>query len=114
MAPESSGDYQGGPSRALGRARAFTSTTTPVAVAAQKKIPGTGQRNQATASAAPQVRPVPSPAFNRERQKIKAMCSLLSTRAGLIWMNLGYPGGAILPVFDAIYNSKYFDFVLPS
>ncbi|KAI8357324.1 large subunit of biosynthetic type acetolactate synthase [Choanephora cucurbitarum] len=25
----------------------------------------------------------------------------------------GYPGGAILPVFDAIYESKYFDFVLP-
>ncbi len=25
----------------------------------------------------------------------------------------GYPGGAILPVFDAIYNSKAFDFVLP-
>ncbi|KAH8917410.1 acetolactate synthase, partial [Atractiella rhizophila] len=25
----------------------------------------------------------------------------------------GYPGGAILPVFDAIYNSKHFDFVLP-
>ncbi|KAI0277717.1 acetolactate synthase [Russula aff. rugulosa BPL654] len=25
----------------------------------------------------------------------------------------GYPGGAILPVFDAIYNSKYFNFVLP-
>ncbi|KAJ2615644.1 Acetolactate synthase, mitochondrial [Coemansia sp. RSA 1365] len=25
----------------------------------------------------------------------------------------GYPGGAILPVFDAIYNSSYFDFVLP-
>jgi len=25
----------------------------------------------------------------------------------------GYPGGAILPVFDAIYNSKYFEFVLP-
>ncbi|KAF8584094.1 acetolactate synthase [Ramaria rubella] len=25
----------------------------------------------------------------------------------------GYPGGAILPVFDAIYNSKQFDFVLP-
>lgn len=25
----------------------------------------------------------------------------------------GYAGGAILPVFDAIYNSKYFDFVLP-
>lgn len=25
----------------------------------------------------------------------------------------GYPGGAILPVFDAIYNSKAFDFILP-
>lgn len=25
----------------------------------------------------------------------------------------GYPGGAILPVFDAIYNSKHFNFVLP-
>jgi acetolactate synthase-1/2/3 large subunit len=24
----------------------------------------------------------------------------------------GYPGGAILPVFDAIYNSPHFDFVL--
>lgn len=25
----------------------------------------------------------------------------------------GYPGGAILPVFDAIYNSPHFKFVLP-
>jgi acetolactate synthase-1/2/3 large subunit len=25
----------------------------------------------------------------------------------------GYPGGAILPVYDAIYNSSYFDFILP-
>ncbi|KAJ2265177.1 Acetolactate synthase, mitochondrial, partial [Coemansia sp. RSA 451] len=25
----------------------------------------------------------------------------------------GYPGGAILPVFDAIHDSNYFDFVLP-
>ena len=25
----------------------------------------------------------------------------------------GYPGGAILPVFDAIYESKQFDFILP-
>ena len=25
----------------------------------------------------------------------------------------GYPGGAILAVYDAIYNSKYFNFVLP-
>lgn len=26
---------------------------------------------------------------------------------------VGYPGGAILPVFDAIYNSRHFDFILP-
>lgn len=25
----------------------------------------------------------------------------------------GYPGGAILPVYDAIYNSSYFKFILP-
>ena len=29
------------------------------------------------------------------------------------WLLVGYPGGAILPVFDAIYNSKHFDFILP-
>lgn len=28
-------------------------------------------------------------------------------------MLVGYPGGAILPVFDAIHNSNHFDFVLP-
>jgi acetolactate synthase-1/2/3 large subunit len=28
-------------------------------------------------------------------------------------ITVGYPGGAILPVFDAIYNSKHFDFILP-
>ena len=28
-------------------------------------------------------------------------------------MPVGYPGGAILPVFDAIFNSKHFDFILP-
>lgn len=28
-------------------------------------------------------------------------------------MAVGYPGGAILPVFDAIYNSQSFDFILP-
>lgn len=26
---------------------------------------------------------------------------------------VGYPGGAILPVFDAIYNSPHFEFILP-
>lgn len=33
--------------------------------------------------------------------------------SSLILDSVGYPGGAILPVFDAIYNSKHFDFILP-
>ncbi|KAL7912622.1 acetolactate synthase [Trichoderma velutinum] len=120
--------------RALGQARAFTSTTTPIKAAAQKKIP-TGQRNQATASAAPQVRPVPSPAFNREdkdRSHVQPLVnpqkpdmdeSFIGKTGGEIFHEMmlrqgvkhifGYPGGAILPVFDAIYNSKHFDFILP-
>lgn len=28
-------------------------------------------------------------------------------------ITVGYAGGAILPVFDAIYNSKHFDFIMP-
>jgi len=31
----------------------------------------------------------------------------------LTWLIVGYPGGAILPVFDAIYNSPHFRFILP-
>ncbi|PKK51230.1 hypothetical protein CI102_2746 [Trichoderma harzianum] len=120
--------------RALGQARAFTSTTTPIKAAAQKKIP-TGQRNQATASAAPNVRPVPSPAFNtadNDRSHVQPLVnpqrpdmdeSFIGKSGGEIFHEMmlrqgvkhifGYPGGAILPVFDAIYNSKHFDFILP-
>ncbi|KAM0512962.1 hypothetical protein ACHAPE_008322 [Trichoderma viride] len=120
--------------KALQQARAFTSTTTPVVVAAQKKVP-TGQRNQATASAAPHVRPVPSPAFNQEDKDRSHVQPLVNSRrpdldesfigktGGEIFHEMmlrqgvthifGYPGGAILPVFDAIYNSKHFDFILP-
>lgn len=31
----------------------------------------------------------------------------------LMSIAVGYPGGAILPVFDAIYNSPHFNFILP-
>lgn len=40
----------------------------------------------------------------------------LSKRPGIMNIDqnlVGYPGGAILPVFDAIYNSKHFNFILP-
>ena len=37
----------------------------------------------------------------------------LEPSRSLPFPTVGYPGGAILPVFDAIYNSKHFDFILP-
>ena len=33
--------------------------------------------------------------------------------ANKVSVPVGYPGGAILPVFDAIHNSPHFDFILP-
>lgn len=61
------------------------------------------------------------------RQGVKHICTLISLLVNLhlhliclCCANMshsacivGYPGGAILPVFDAIYNSKHFDFILP-
>ncbi|RYP47631.1 hypothetical protein DL768_006347 [Monosporascus sp. mg162] len=120
--------------RALGQARAWT--TPPTATLAQSKLPAT-QRTKATAttSAAPQTRPVPSPAFNLEpesrrhvqplvnRSKPEMDESFIGKTGGEIFHEMmlrhgvkhifGYPGGAILPVFDAIYNSEHFDFILP-
>ncbi|KAA6416212.1 MAG: acetolactate large biosynthetic type [Lasallia pustulata] len=93
------------------------------------------RRDQSTAAAtATQSRPVPSPAFNRDegRNEIHPLQnaqmpamddSFVGLSGGEIFHEMmlrqgvkhvfGYPGGAILPVFDAIYNSKHFDFILP-
>ncbi|UNI19299.1 Acetolactate synthase [Purpureocillium takamizusanense] len=123
--------------RALGQTRHFTSTTQPAAVQAPRKV-ASGRRNQATAatSAAPNVRATPSPAFNAEDQQkhnhVQPLVnpqksdmdeSFIGKTGGEIFHEMmlrqgvkhifGYPGGAILPVFDAIYNSKHFDFILP-
>ena len=119
--------------RALGhQKRSFTSTPPAAVVQAPKKVPSS-QRNQVT-SAAPQVRPVPSPAFNNEdkdRSHVQPLVnrknemdeSFIGKTGGEIFHEMmlrqgvkhifGYPGGAILPVFDAIYNSKHVDFILP-
>ncbi|UKZ74471.1 hypothetical protein TrVFT333_002140 [Trichoderma virens FT-333] len=120
--------------RALGQARTWTTPLT--ATLAQSKLPAT-QRTKATAttSAAPQTRPVASPAFNLEpesrrhvqplvnRSKPEMDESFIGKTGGEIFHEMmlrhgvkhifGYPGGAILPVFDAIYNSEHFDFILP-
>ncbi|KAI9673152.1 MAG: Acetolactate synthase, mitochondrial [Caeruleum heppii] len=96
------------------------------------------RRGQSTAAAtAAQTRAVPSPAFNRDdRQSRRDVVhplqnarqpemdeSFVGLSGGEIFHEMmlrqgvkhvfGYPGGAILPVFDAIYNSKHFDFILP-
>lgn len=90
-------------------------------------------KEQAAAQPAAGVRPEPSPAFQQSPQTIAPLLSRYDANAldesfvgmsgGAIFHEMmlrhdvrhvfGYPGGAILPVFDAIYNSKHFDFVLP-
>ncbi len=84
----------------------------------------------------PGPRPYPSPSFNSTpEEKIKQPSplardplqksddSLVGLTGGEIFHEMmlrhnvdtifGYPGGAILPVFDAIYNSPHFKFILP-
>ncbi|EPE26842.1 Thiamin diphosphate-binding fold (THDP-binding) [Glarea lozoyensis ATCC 20868] len=103
-----------------------------------KKAPAS-IRTQATAATAtatapsPQKREVPSPAFNASVSKRQNPLqhartqemdeSFIGKTGGEIFHEMmrrqnvdtifGYAGGAILPVFDAIYNSKHFKFILP-
>ncbi|CZR61829.1 probable acetolactate synthase [Phialocephala subalpina] len=88
------------------------------------------------ASPSPNTRESPSPAFNTSSPKRENPLqpqqharhqemdeSFIGKTGGEIFHEMmlrqgvkhifGYPGGAILPVFDAIYNSKHFDFILP-
>ncbi|KKY27301.1 putative acetolactate synthase [Diplodia seriata] len=123
-------------------ARRFSSTPSPAAVSpyrnvavqqpAQKPVVKNAiKRTQSTAAAQQTERPVPASAFNREVPPPQAASryhsqmdhSFVGMKGGEIFHEMmlrqgvkhifGYPGGAILPVFDAIYNSKHFDFVLP-
>ncbi|KIV79721.1 acetolactate synthase, large subunit, biosynthetic type [Exophiala sideris] len=115
----------------------FSSTTPAAALSPYRKSqkPATEQsRRPATTAAAPATRPTPSPAFNNDfrrnepsplvnRQTPELDDSFVGLSGGEIFHEMmlrldvkhifGYPGGAILPVFDAIYNSKHFDFILP-
>ncbi|TVY87482.1 Acetolactate synthase catalytic subunit, mitochondrial [Lachnellula willkommii] len=116
--------------------RPFSNTPAPAAIAISKKGPA-AVRTQTTAATAaapsPQPRESPSPAFNttptrRENPLQNARQpemdeSFIGMTGGEIFHEMmlrqgvkhifGYPGGAILPVFDAIYNSKQFEFILP-
>ncbi|OAP59370.1 acetolactate synthase, large subunit, biosynthetic type [Fonsecaea erecta] len=119
--------------------QAFSSTTPAAALSphrkSQKSSPEQSRRPATTAAAQAQTtRPLPSPAFNNDfrrsepsplvnRQMPELDDSFVGLSGGEIFHEMmlrqgvkhifGYPGGAILPVFDAIYNSKHFDFVLP-
>ncbi|KAF2660564.1 acetolactate synthase [Lophiostoma macrostomum CBS 122681] len=104
--------------------------------ASTKVVRDHAQRPQSTAAAtAPSTEPRsrPAPAFNRddgkEPQPLRPYRSpemdhsFVGMKGGQIFHEMmlrqnvkhifGYPGGAILPVFDALYNSKHFDFILP-
>ncbi|CCT73666.1 probable acetolactate synthase [Fusarium fujikuroi IMI 58289] len=116
--------------RAVANARSFTTTSAVASVQTSKKVAST--RNQSTAAAP--ARDIPSPGFNVEKNQSNVQPlvnprkndmdeSFIGKTGGEIFHEMmlrhgvkhifGYPGGAILPVFDAIYNSKHFDFILP-
>ncbi|PGH30585.1 acetolactate synthase, large subunit, biosynthetic type [[Emmonsia] crescens] len=125
----------------LSCSRPFSSSAATASISSQNRLnqrPSArevSKRGQSTASApSSQTRPYPSPAFNQyvpqndisplQNQKLPALDdSFVGMSGGEIFHEMmlrqgvkhifGYPGGAILPVFDAIYNSKHFEFVLP-
>ncbi|KAF5966183.1 acetolactate synthase I II III large subunit [Fusarium coicis] len=116
--------------RAVANARSFTTTSAVASIHTSKKV--ASSRNQSTAAAP--ARDIPSPGFNVEKNQSNVQPlvnprkndmdeSFIGKTGGEIFHEMmlrhgvkhifGYPGGAILPVFDAIYNSKHFDFILP-
>ncbi|KAG4254053.1 acetolactate synthase I/II/III large subunit [Fusarium proliferatum] len=116
--------------RAVANARSFTTTSAVASIQTSKKVAST--RSQSTAAAP--ARDIPSPGFNVEKNQSNVQPlvnprkndmdeSFIGKTGGEIFHEMmlrhgvkhifGYPGGAILPVFDAIYNSKHFDFILP-
>ncbi|TAQ84253.1 hypothetical protein B7494_g7422 [Chlorociboria aeruginascens] len=122
--------------------RHFATSPTPAAIGMVRKGPA-AMRTQATVATAsapatspsPYSRESPSPAFNTAVPKHTSDSALQPTwqpemdesfigmSGGEIFHEMmlrqgvkhlfGYAGGAILPVFDAIYNSKHFEFILP-
>ncbi|KAK6438790.1 Acetolactate synthase, mitochondrial, partial [Oleoguttula sp. CCFEE 5521] len=107
----------------------------PTQAATKRNVSDTAARPAQVATAQAARRPLPSPAFNRDETRMRDVQplqpyrqpemdhSFVGMKGGEIFHEMmlrhnvkhvfGYPGGAILPVFDAIYNSKHFDFILP-
>ncbi|BFZ58723.1 Acetolactate synthase, mitochondrial [Savitreella phatthalungensis] len=121
-------------SRSLRLARSIRSGRATLATLPKNRTISSTTRKDAAAEA----RPTPAPSFNTtpapsqknsplaqlKRNKPNDMDdSFIGMSGGQIFHEMllrqgvkhvfGYPGGAILPVFDAIYNSPHFEFILP-
>ncbi|KAJ8142257.1 hypothetical protein OXX80_009257 [Metschnikowia pulcherrima] len=114
---------------------AFTARSKPLAVAIARSarcISTTKSQSAVNSPTTPSTsRPQPAPSFDRGPQEIRKPTSksvemddsFIGLTGGEIFHEMmlrhhvdtvfGYAGGAILPVFDAIYNSDKFKFVLP-
>uniref|UniRef100_L2FKC2 Acetolactate synthase n=1 Tax=Colletotrichum fructicola (strain Nara gc5) TaxID=1213859 RepID=L2FKC2_COLFN len=105
-------------------------TASPAIAALQAAKLPSGVRNKATSASSPA--PFAKHQHPKDRSHVQPLVnprgpemdeSFIGKTGGEIFHEMmlrhdvkhifGYPGGAILPVFDAIYNSKYFDFILP-
>ncbi|KAI0797493.1 acetolactate synthase [Abortiporus biennis] len=124
------------------RARSTTASTTTSMLEAKSRVReharNISQTSTSNATAAQTVRPQPAPGFQQLPTKNNMPFppptlgphpegpldhSFIGMSGGQIFHEMmvrhgvkhifGYPGGAILPVFDAIYNSPQFEFVLP-
>ncbi|OBT55503.1 acetolactate synthase I/II/III large subunit [Pseudogymnoascus sp. 24MN13] len=121
--------------------KASTRTSKPLStssaarvISAPKKTPGTTRARATTSACSSQAREPPASTFNTTPQQNEPQPlqnarqpemdeSFIGMSGGEIFHEMmlrqgvkhvfGYPGGAILPVFDAIYNSKHFEFILP-
>ncbi|RYP14848.1 hypothetical protein DL765_006066 [Monosporascus sp. GIB2] len=116
--------------------RSFTSSPASSSSTTAKKAPAAIRNQTTSAQNTAEARDIPAPAFNtnsvKDRGHVQPLVnprapdmdeSFIGKTGGEIFHEMmlrkgvkhifGYPGGAILPVFDAIYNSKHFDFILP-
>lgn len=114
----------------ISQLRGYAQTISPTS-----KIPNTNQTREVPKSGNANgknkhKRPMPAPSFNRHTDYVEAHRqgqalddSLIGMTGGQIFHEMmlrqnvdtvfGYSGGAILPVFDGIFNSDKFQFIMP-
>ncbi|KAI9312860.1 large subunit of biosynthetic type acetolactate synthase [Dichotomocladium elegans] len=96
-------------------------TRKATSAAAVKTAPASPERTAVQTSKLPQR--IPQPLKFKKNTAVEMDDSFVGMTGGEIFHEMmlrhqvkhifGYPGGAILPVFDAIHESKYFEFILP-